>query len=627
LCGIAGLAGDSNPDRSRTAVAAMTCALARRGPDAEGVEQWPGVTLGHRRLSIFDLSDAGRQPMLLPDRSVGVVFNGAIYNFLELRRELESAGHIFCSRTDTEVLLHGYVHWGIDGLINRLRGMFAIGLWDQTRNKLFLIRDRLGVKPLVYSVRDGKLAFASTVRALKDGGFASELDCDALAEFLEFGFVTDDRTIYQGVEKLRAGEVLEWSNGTATKRLYWDLPSIDATSHITFEDAVDRTEEIFLEAVKLRLEADVPIGALLSGGIDSSLVCWAIAKLGGNIRTFTVGTPNDPADESADAIATAHQLGVPHQLIELSPDDAPGMDDLVNAYGEPFACYSALGMLSVSQAVRRHATVLLTGDGGDDIFLGYPEHKHFWMAQRLANSLPPGSATAWKLLRQALPRNGTLRRAKHFIDYATGGVGAVARVHNGLPLYREHGLLGGRLTGADVSHRKVPLSRDSARQLVSEFLKYDRRTRFTGEYMTKVDGGTMYYALEARSPFLDHVLWEYAGTLPVELRLRNGQLKAVLRELARRHIGERVSCGAKRGFSIPVQRWLAGRWGSDFKSAISESVLAGEEYIRPDRVLELWANTARTGTVPLQLWYIYVLEHWFRLEQSHRLPSPELVLQ
>lgn len=627
MCGIAGLAGESNPHRSHTAIAAMTSALARRGPDAEGIEQWPNVTLGHRRLSIFDLSEAGRQPMLLPDRSVGVVFNGAIYNFIPLRRELESAGYVFHSRTDTEVLLHGYLHWGIDGLLQRLRGMFAIGLWDQTRSKLFLVRDRLGVKPLVYSLRSGRLAFASTVRALRDGGFAGELDSDALAEFLEFGFVTDDRTIYEGIAKLRAGELLEWSHGSVTKRLYWDLPSIDRSSRIKFEEAVEQTESIFLDSVKLRLEADVPIGALLSGGVDSSLVCWAIAKLGGNIRTFTIGTPNDPGDESADAVATARQLGVPHQLIELRPDDSPGMDDLVNAYGEPFACYSALGMLSVSQAVKRHATVLLTGDGGDDIFLGYPEHKHFWMAQRLANSLPPGSAASWKLLRQMLPHNGALRRAKHFIDYATGGVGAIARVHNGLPLYRENALLGSRLVDADVSHRQIPLSPGSARDLVFEFLKYDRRTRFTGEYMTKVDGGTMYYALEARSPFLDHELWEYAGKLPVEIRLRNGSLKAILRELARRHIGERVSSGAKRGFSIPVQRWLAGRWGSDFRSVISDSVLARDGYIHPERVLDLWSRTAPAGTVPLQLWYIYVLEHWMRLEQSHRLKSPELVLQ
>ncbi len=627
MCGIAGLIGEANPERGRTIVSAMVCALARRGPDGEGIEQWPTATFGHRRLSIFDLSDAGRQPMLLPDRSVGVVFNGAIYNFLNLRAELERAGYSFKSRTDTEILLHGYSHWGIDGLVQRLRGMFAIGLWDECRKKLYLIRDRLGVKPLVYAIKDGKLAFASTVRALRDAGIAGDLDSQALAEFLEFGFVTDDRTIYGGIEKLRAGEILEWSAGSVSKRFYWALPEAESSSAVSFDDAVEQTEAIFLEAVKLRLEADVPIGALLSGGVDSSLVCWAIAKLGGNIRTFTVGTPNDPFDESADARATARQLGVPHQVIELGPDDAPGMQDLVSAYGEPFACYSALGMLAVSKAVRHEATVLLTGDGGDDIFLGYPEHKNFWLAQRVANYLPPGSALAWRLVRNALPRHGSARRAKHFVDYATGGLGAIAQVHNGLPLYREHELLGSMLADAEVSHRQTSLSQASARCLLSDFLNYDRRTRFTGEYMTKVDGATMYYALEARSPFLDHVVWEFAGKLPFSLRLRDGSLKAILRELARRHVGERVSSGRKRGFEIPVQRWLAGRWGGEFKQAISDSVLARGGYIRPDRILHLWKSTSASGIVPLQLWYLYVLEHWMRLEQSHRLEASALVLQ
>ena len=219
----------------------------------------------------IDLSDAGRQPMLLPDRSVGVVFNGAIYNFLNLRAELERAGYSFKSRTDTEILLHGYSHWGIDGLVQRLRGMFAIGLWDERRKKLYLIRDRLGVKPLVYAVKDGKLAFASTVRALRDAGIAGDLDSQALAEFLEFGFVTDDHTIYRGVEKLRAGEILEWSAGRSAN---------DFTGHcrrqnhpVPFPSTMpfSRQKGFLLEAVKLRLEADVPIGALLSGGVDSGV--------------------------------------------------------------------------------------------------------------------------------------------------------------------------------------------------------------------------------------------------------------------------------------------------------------------------------------------------------------------
>jgi asparagine synthase (glutamine-hydrolysing) len=256
-------------------VRAMTDALARRGPDAEGIESWDGATLGHRRLSIFDLSDAGRQPMLSPDGRVGVVFNGAIYNFPELRRELEGRGHVFRTRTDTEVLIHGYRAWGIDALLPRLRGMFAIGLWDAAARTLYLVRDRLGVKPLLYTVRDGRLAFASTARALRQAGAASEIDPGAVAEYLEFGYVTDDRSIYRGVAKVPAATVLEWRDGRMRMRTYWQPPAhMDFAG--TFDDAVAETRRLLLQAVERRLQADVPVGALLSGGIDSSLVCWAM---------------------------------------------------------------------------------------------------------------------------------------------------------------------------------------------------------------------------------------------------------------------------------------------------------------------------------------------------------------
>lgn len=276
----------------------MLCSFARRGPDGEGVETWSKAILGHRRLAIFDLSDLGRQPMLSPDRQRGIVFNGAIYNFRALRAELEFERFRFTSETDTEVLLHGYDAWGIDKLVAKLRGMFAFAIWDNATQKLFLVRDRLGVKPLVYAIKDGVLAFASTVRALKDAGFVSEIDDKAVAEYLEFGYVTDARTIYCGAEKVQAASIVEWSNGTARLREYWQPPDVDeAGSAPSFEEAVEETEQLFLRAVERRLQADVPVGALLSGGVDSSLVCWAIAKLGSDITAFTVSTPGDRWDE------------------------------------------------------------------------------------------------------------------------------------------------------------------------------------------------------------------------------------------------------------------------------------------------------------------------------------------
>ncbi len=617
MCGIAGLVGATNLRAARRAVERMVSALERRGPDGAGIESWPGAMLGHRRLAIFDLSNMGRQPMLSPDSSVGVVFNGAIYNWRDLRGELETSGYRFRSETDTEVLVHGYAEWGIDRLVERLRGMFAFGLWDEARRKLFLVRDRLGVKPLVYAVLDGEIAFASTVRALKAGGRASEIDEAAVAEFLEFGYVTDARAIYKGVDKVPAGAIVEWSDGQLRRREYWSPPVVSTESvpsRKSFDEAVERIESLFVRAVEKRLQADVPVGALLSGGVDSSLVCWAISKLGGEITAFTVGAPNDPWDETEDARETARELKIEHRVLEISADDSPDIHELTEAYAEPFACASALGMLKVSRAVSREATVLLTGDGGDDVFLGYPEHRHFWMAQRLARVLPKSAGHLWNLLKRGVPQRGLARRAASFMDYTTGGLGAVASHHDGLPFYERHHMLGERLKDVHPYGRALSWSFDSGRNLLAEFLEYDRKGRFVAEYMTKVDGATMHHALEARSPFLDQELWEEAARLPFDLRLRGGQLKAVLRELARRRVGERVAQGAKRGFGVPVGRWLAGRWRERVEETLRESIMGREGWIDAPRVLEQLNEAAQTGTAPNQLWYLYVLENWMRHE-------------
>ncbi|HEX5735895.1 MAG TPA: asparagine synthase (glutamine-hydrolyzing) [Blastocatellia bacterium] len=623
MCGIAGLIGEPDGQAARARVASMTGALARRGPDGEGIEVWSQAALGHRRLAIFDLSGAGRQPMLSEDARVGVVFNGAIYNFLDLRRDLQSLGHLFKSDTDTEVLINGYFEWGLDGLVARLKGMFAFGLWDDRSQRLFLVRDRLGVKPLFYAIGNNRLAFASTARALKAAGFAGEIDDKAVMEYLEYGYVTDDRSIYRGVAKVPAATIVEWSDGAIKSRIYWSPPAVIDSTKITFDEAVEETQALFLSAVEKRLHADVPVGALLSGGVDSSLVCWAISKLGGDIKAFTIGTPGDAWDETADARATAERLKISHQVLELSADDSPDLSEMVSAYGEPFACASALGMLRVSRAVRSEATVLLTGDGGDDLFLGYEGHRHFWLAQKAARAIPGSAAGLWSKLRNQISDDGWLRRAKSFIDYATGGIGAVADRHDGLPAYERAGLLGERLANATVAARALPWSSQSALRLLADFLDYDRRTRFVGEYLTKVDGSTMHYALEARSPFLDQDLWEFASTLSFDLRLRRGRLKAILREIAARNIGDRVASGRKRGFGIPVQRWLAGRWADSAREALSDSILASEGWINADRALFQLEKAERKGWASNQLWYIFVLESWLRHERAN---APEQVL-
>lgn len=621
MCGIAGLVKAVDQGEARERVRRMTCALARRGPDGEGLEEWSDAVLGHRRLAIFDLSEAGRQPMTSADGTLGIVFNGAIYNFRRLREELVESGYEFRSHTDTEVLIHGYREWGIDRLVEKIRGMFAFGLWDDRERRLFLVRDRLGVKPLVYALgRDGEIAFASTVRALKSGGLPGFIDEQALLEYLEFGFVTDERAIYEGAQKVPAATIVEWDAGQLRTRTYWSPPT-ESSIGPSFEEAVEQTEALFLRAVEMRLFADVPVGALLSGGVDSSLVCWAIAKLGGDVTAYTIGTPGDAWDETADARATAARLGIRHRVLNLSPEDSTGPEEMVAAYGEPFACASALGMLSVSRMVAPEATVLLTGDGGDDVFLGYPEHRHLWMASRLARALPEAAANGWLSFREKIPRHGPLRRFASFLDYTTGGLGAVASAHDGLPAYRQNGLLGERLSSLTVWQREMDWSLDSGRQVLGQFLEYDRHMRFVGEYLTKVDGATMHYALEARSPFLDQDLWEFASSLPFGLRLRRGNSKALLRELARRRIGDRVARGRKRGFGVPVQRWITGRWRAQVEESLRESLLEREGWIRASAALEQLERAAREGWASKQLWYIFVLESWLRAERREQVNS------
>lgn len=617
MCGIAGVIGNKNQDAAREKVSRMLEVLKRRGPNDTGIEVWDTAVFGHRRLSIFDLSAAGHQPMLSPERDIGVVFNGAIYNFRALRAELEARGCRFQSQTDTEVLIYGYREWGFDKLVSKIQGMFAVGLWDERRKTLFLVRDRLGVKPLAFAVsNDGEIAFASTVRALKAAGCGGDLDEKGVAEYLEFGFLTDDQSIYKNIEKVAAGEIVEWRGGKIEKREYWDLPPVSSASKISFDEAVEETERLFLEAVEKRLQADVPIGALLSGGIDSSLVCWAIGKLGGDVTAFTVGTPNDEFDEANVAAQTAKLLGIKHQILEFSSEKPPNIGELVEAYAEPFACASALGMLGISREVKKSATVLLTGDGGDDVFLGYPEHRHFFLSGKIARQAPDFAAGLWLKTRGNIPQIGTLKRAVSFLDYSMGGLGAVGSARDGLPVYRQNNLLGERLRDVSLPHREMKWTIESGRNLLAEFLAYDRRTRFVGEYLPKVDGGTMFYALEARSPFLDAKLWEFAAKLPFALRLHKGKSKAVLREIVRRRIGERLAGGKKQGFIIPVQKWLTGHWRQPFTELLRDSLAEKEGWINVRSALELLENSIEKNQAPRQLWFIFVLESWLRFEKN-----------
>ena len=587
----------------------MMDGLARRGPDGSGLTRWTTATLGHRRLAIFDLSERGKQPMLSDDGSIGIVFNGAIYNFPELRRQLEAHGFSFKSATDTEVLLNGYRHWGIEELARRAVGMFAFAIWDDRSRELFLVRDRLGVKPLVYSIRGETLGFASTERALRSAGFGGELNDQAVIDYLEWGVVPEQRTIYGGCEKLPPASIGKWSEGRFSLHRYWKPPRAEPSSAISFDEAVERTEEMLLTAVRRRTQADVPVGALLSGGIDSALVCWALREIGSDVQCFTYAARGQPQDESTDAGLTAREIGIPVTVLEMN-EVQDEWEDFREAYAEPFACGSAIGMLRLSRAAKEAVTVLITGDGGDDVFLGYPQHRFLRTAQRLARLAPPG-------LHAGPPAgpggSGLIRRARNFTGYVLGGLGAFLRARPQARFFETNGLLGTRLQDLRPASQQLGDVPGSGRSVLDDYLEYAREHQFVDEYLTKVDGATMYYGLEARSPFLDHELWEYAAALPYSLRLHRGTLKAVLRELARRRISARVASGRKRGFEVPLGFWLKGKWQQRTDELLTDSLLSAGGWLNTGKLLKL----VRQGAVPdLNLWYAVVLEMWLRREAS-----------
>ncbi len=607
MCGIAGFVVEGQPELAESATRTMVSALRRRGPDGEGLYGWPGAALGHRRLAIIDLSPAGAQPMISADGRVGLVFNGCIYNFVSLRAALEKRGCAFRSHCDTEVLLEGYRAWGIHELVRRLRGMFAFAIWDQSIKTLFLARDRLGVKPLVYTRNGNGIAFASTVDALRAAGLTGPVQPQAVLEFLEFGFVTDQSCIFEGVEKVPPATLITWCDGRLEEHRYWTLPEA-GPSRIRFEDAVDQTEQLLVDAVRMRLVADVPLGALLSGGIDSTLICWAMAKLQANITAFTVSAPGDVDDETRAAQHTARRLGIEHHVVPLPESNPSLIDEVVEAYSEPFAVHSAQGILLVSEAVRPSAKVLLTGDGGDDVFLGYPFMRNAWISERIARLLPAAAPDLWKSVRAGVPS----QRLRSLLDYSTTGLAGHARAHDGLPWFEERRLFGPRLTGQRLSHREIPDSFPSARRLLADVLDYHRKMHFTSEFMPKVDGGTMYFGIEARSPFLDQELWEFAASLPYSLRLRGGELKAVLREVVRRRVGSEAGGRRKQGFSVPVERWLAGRWSGALDCLLGKTLLEDQGWIEPGSLGPAVGVAKQSGVIPVQIWRMLILERWLR---------------
>ena len=569
MCGLVGIFNtDINAPVDRERLAAMIAAIRHRGPDGEGVMCKPGIALGHRRLAIVDLEN-GAQPMASDDGDITVVFNGMIYNFRELRAELELKGHRFHTQCDTEVLVHGYRQWG-EQLTDRLRGMFALAIFDAPNQSLFLARDRLGEKPLYYGRRaDGAWIFGSEIGAVVAGfGGLPRFEPTAVADYFCYGYVPDPKSIYQGIAKLAPGHQLRLrrtSEHVAPAR-YW-RPQFRNEHQGSIADLAQELAERVREAVEMRMIADVPLGAFLSGGVDSSGIVALMAQASERpVVTCTIGFADGQFDESAYARLLAERYSTDHQEEIVDLDAAAILDRLPSVYGEPFADSSALPTYVVSQIARRRVTVALTGDGGDEVFAGYRRYPFHCYEERIKAWLPEGLrrlamgpiAQAWPKLDWA-PR--PLRAKATLEAIATDTVHGYARAIAILP-EAERNCLFSRdfkrdLAGYDPASvlAKHAAEADTDDPLArAQYM--DLMTWLPGRMLVKTDRASMAHGLELRPPFLDHELVEWACGLPAALKLRGHEGKAILKRAFEPYVPNDLLYRPKQGFSLPLAAWL-----------------------------------------------------------------------
>jgi asparagine synthase (glutamine-hydrolysing) len=575
----------------------MNGTLYHRGPDDQGIYAADGVGLGMRRLSIIDVA-GGRQPISNEDGSVQVVFNGEIYNYLELRRELSRRGHVFRTSSDTEVIAHLYEEKGVQSFAD-LRGMFAIALWDQHARRLVLARDRMGKKPLFYAQRRNALLFGSEIKAILAADPAlAEPDVDSLNPYLQYGVVPAPRTMFRHVRKLPAAHCLVHENGKATVAPYWQLPVVEHdASAPSREEAIEDLDRLLEEAVRIRLMSEVPLGIFLSGGLDSTTIVAYAHKIGLRpIKTFTIGFDRRQWDESADAEVVARHFGTDHHVLTLREQDlADDLPDtvltLVRHFDEPFGDSSALPTYYVSKLAREHVTVILSGDGGDELFAGYTAYKglrfaqHYqrvprWLGRRHfpdivqqgARWLPPGK------------RYGALRIARVLRD-------------SELPFETRY-LLKGSLCRPDVFRQILTddaaarLTRpgltvfdDDITQVVHSDMSEVNKTSYLGlrlglaeDMLVKVDRMSMAHSLEVRSPLLDHRLVEFVMRLPPSMKLRGWETKAILKDTVRRYVPPATMRKRKQGFSIPLREWLR----SNLNEMIGDYLEAEDSRLPPE---------------------------------------------
>ncbi len=623
MCGITGfveLAGHA-PAAAEARVATMARTLAHRGPDGEGTWADDLAAFGHRRLSIIDVA-AGRQPMGTPDGRVQVCFNGEIYNFMEVRRELQALGHAFRTQSDTEVILQAYLQWG-EASVARLNGMFAYALWDARARRLLVARDRVGEKPLFYRQQGSGLAFASELKALRAGGFCGDaVDDEALDCYLSLGYVPAPRCLWRGVRKLRAAHYLVFSESGLVEKPYWKL-KIGVPRPRSLDEAVEEFEPLLDAAVKARLMSEVPLGAFLSGGLDSSLVVSSMAKaMGRPVVTNSIGSQDARYDELDQARAVAQHLGTEHHEHVVVPQAVQVLERIAWHLDEPIADSSAVPTWYVCEMARRTVTVALTGDGGDESFGGYTfRYAPHVMESRLRAALPVAlRAPVFGALGAAWPASAKLPRPLRlrtiFRNLAVGDSQAYYEDLTWLKsdvrqrLYSRaylEDLKGFTPFEVVEPHYSDPASADAlARSQYADLQVY-----MTDDVFVKVDRMSMAHALETRAPLVDPSILEFAATLPAELKLGPEGGKRVLRRLAEKRLPAAVVGAKKKGFSIPADEWLRGELKDYAWAHIFGRDGLVRERLNPMAAQRLWAqhqSGARNHGVIL--WGLMMLGLW-----------------
>jgi asparagine synthase (glutamine-hydrolysing) len=620
MCGIAGVLRFDGAPADVELLQRMGATLCHRGPDAQGTFEdhagTPALGLVHRRLSIIDLSEAANQPLGGEDGRVQVMLNGEIYNFQELRAEL-APRHTFRTHGDTEAIAHGYEEKG-DEIIPALDGMFALAIWDAGRRRLLLARDPFGKKPLYYWSDERRLVFGSEIKALLAAGAPAEMAEERLGEYLAFGYVPTPHTLFRGIRKLPpASLMIADAHGVGAPRRYWDLafPPEGEEAAVGPREAAERVLDLLRAAVRKRLVSDVPLGVLLSGGLDSSAVAALMARLvPGRVKTFAVGFEGDAYfDERKHAARVARHIGSDHHESVVAPHAAELMETLLHHHDEPFGDSSALPTYLVSREARREVTVALNGDGGDEVFAGYDK---FWAAL-LADKIPGPLRTMMGGVARALPKgaahHGPLTRLRRFAD--KGGRPEVDRIAGWSTFFDPRdipSLLRGHANGDVLASYREALAKGHGRSLLSRLLYLNARTYLLDDLLPKMDRMSMAHGLETRSPLLDRALAEYAARLPDRFKRRGRKGKVVLKEAVAELLPREIVDRKKHGFGVPLGSWFRG----ELRPMVEETLLDRPrlaDRLDVGRVRALYDDhLARRADHGHQLWLLLTLELWMR---------------